>query len=484
MPAPFRHARTATPRQARPVRWLIAALVLAGALLAGPLGASSARAGGDDGDPGTGAESDEGRIVVVQVDGYIDPPNAELIRDSLSRAADHRTPLVVLQLSSPGSIDVDAQDLADDIAASRVPVAVWVGPSGASARGAGVLLAEAAHVAAMAPGSHIGPASPVALDTPGTPDPAETDELLRAYAERQGRPPEQVAALVDERYDAGEARRLGVVDRVEPTVGSLVVDLDGQVVEVDGDLVRLSTARVVGEGEQARRTPDPEVRFERLGLGDQILHTFTSPSIAYLLFVVGLLLIVFEFFTAGIGLAGLVGALALVGSIIGFGSLPVVWWAAALIVVGVLGLSIDVQAGGLGSWTFIGSACLAIGSWFLFGGSSLLDPPWWVLLFVVVGGIVFMLSAMTAVVRSRFSTPTVGREGMIGEMGTAEVDVDPDGVVRVRDALWRARTNRATPIGAGDPVRVVAVEGVELEVEPEEGGARDYRDRARGTADD
>jgi membrane-bound serine protease (ClpP class) len=90
-----------------------------------------------------------------------------------------------------------------------------------------------------------------------------------------------------------------------------------------------------------------------------------------------------------------------------------------------------------------------------------------------------MLSGMTAMVRSRFSTPTIGREDLIGELGAAEVDVDPDGVVRVRDALWRARTNRATPIGRGATVRVVSVQGVLLEVEPEEGGARDYRDRGR-----
>ena len=92
--------------------------------------------------------------------------------------------------------------------------------------------------------------------------------------------------------------------------------------------------------------------------------------------------------------------------------------------------------------------------------------------------LLFVLSGMTAMVRSRFSTPTIGREELIGEMGVAEVGVDPDGVVRVRDALWRARTNRATPIAAGDAVRVVAVEGVLLEVEPEAGGARDYRDRS------
>ena len=90
-----------------------------------------------------------------------------------------------------------------------------------------------------------------------------------------------------------------------------------------------------------------------------------------------------------------------------------------------------------------------------------------------------MLGGMTAMIRSRFSTPTIGREGMIGEEGTAEVDVAPDGVVLIRGARWRARTNRATPIPAGDPIQVVAVDGLVLEVEPPEGGARDYRERAR-----
>ena len=143
--------------------------------------------------------------------------------------------------------------------------------------------------------------------------------------------------------------------------------------------------------------------------------------------------------------------------------------------VGVFGLSIDVQAGTLGAWSFIGSATLAVGSIWLYGGSSRLDPKWWVLVIVIVGAVVFMLSGMTAMVRSRFSTPTIGREELVGEMGAAVADVAPDGVVRVREALWRARTNRATPIHAGDRVRVVSIEGIVLEVEPEEGAARDYR---------
>jgi membrane-bound serine protease (ClpP class) len=146
-------------------------------------------------------------------------------------------------------------------------------------------------------------------------------------------------------------------------------------------------------------------------------------------------------------------------------------------VLGVFGMAVDVQAGGLGAWTFIGGIALVIGSIFLYGGSSRLDPKWWVLLVVIGGTVVFMLSGMTAMVRSRFSTPTIGREELIGELGQAAADVAPDGVVRVREALWKARTNRATPIHAGDTVRVVSVEGLVLEVEPETGGARDYRER-------
>ena len=152
-----------------------------------------------------------------------------------------------------------------------------------------------------------------------------------------------------------------------------------------------------------------------------------------------------------------------------------------LLMLGMFGMSIDIQAGTLGPWTFIGAGSLVAGSIWLYGGSSLLDPSWWVLVVVITCTVVFMVAAMPAMVRSRFSTPTIGREELVGEMGRAEADVDPDGVVRIRDALWRARTNRATPIHAGDAVRVVSIEGVVLEVEPESGGARDHRERRRST---
>jgi membrane-bound serine protease (ClpP class) len=304
-------------------------------------------------------------------------------------------------------------------------------------------------------------------------------DRLATLARRNGRDPDGARKLASVRLGPSAAREVGATNGVRPTIGELIVQLDGEKVTTAAGEVTLSTAKVIGAGRDRRRQPNQDVVFNRLGLGDSLLHRLISPSIAYFLIVAGLALIVFEFYTASIGLAGFVGALCLIGAFVGFSHLPVHWWALGLLFVSLFGFAIDVQAGGLGVWTIIATVCLVTGSWFLYGGAAQLRPAWWVFLVVIGGTLLFMLGGMTAMIRSRFSTPTVGREGMVGEDGVAEVAVDPDGVVLIRGARWRARTNRATPIGAGDPVRVVSVEGLVLEVEPPEGGAQDYRDRAR-----
>ncbi len=376
-----------------------------------------------------------GRIDVVQVNGLLDPSNAALIRSSLRDAERVHSTVLVYQIDGSGAVDVDVPSLVHLFETTSVPVAAWVGPSGGGARGASALLALKSGYAALASGAHFGPVNPVSYDRSG---------------------PHFTEGRITER---------------SPTLQDFVASLDGRT--ING--VRVATLK----GPPGHRTLSQDVHFHKLDLGQQLAHTLDTPWVAYFLFVVGLLLIVFEFFTASIAIAGAVGAIALVGGCFGFSHLPVTWWAVALLLVGVLGLAIDVQAGGLGAWTFIGSAALIAGSVWLYGGSAHLDPRWWVLVLVIGGAILFMTQGMTAMVRARFSTPTVGREDLVGEMGLAEADIAPDGVVRVRDALWRARTNRATPIHAGDRVRVVSVEGIVLEVEPETGGARDYRERRR-----
>ena len=389
----------------------------------------------------------DGRIDVVQVNGLIDPANAALIRSSLRDAERVHSSVVVFQMDASGAVDVDVNALLKDVTDASVPVTVWVGPSGGGARGAAALLARSADFAAIAPGAHLGAVDPIRYD--------DTSFTVSA-------PLKDVSAKA-------------------ATLLEFIGLLDGRTLQSAAGPVKLSTIKVVELNGRQVREPKGEVHFRKLGLGAQVAHTLDAPWVAYFLFVAGLALIIFEFFSVGVGVAGFVGAMTLLGGCFGFSHLPVAPWAVALLVLGVLGLAVDVQAGTLGPWTFIGGGALVAGSVWLFGGSSRLDPAWWVLTLVIGGTVVFMLSGMTAMVRSRFSTPTIGRDDLVGEMGLAEADVDPDGVVRVRDALWRARTNRATPIHAGERVRVVSIEGVVLEVEPETGGARDHRERRRGS---
>lgn len=406
-------------------------------LMLGALGSFSAPASAQDGA--------RNGIVVVQIKGLLDAPNVSLLRDTIDQVnRDDRT-LLLVQLDSRGAIE-DVGPIVRAIRRSRVPVVAWVGPSGADVRGGAAVVAGAAHQLFVAPGSSIGPARPVRLDDPEA---------------RSNAPGRKVVA-----------------DGQRPTIGETIVKLDGKTVETAAGEIELNTARVIGEGRDRRRQPNQEVSFVTLDAAGQVQHALINPSVAYFFVVIGLALIVFEFFAASVGFAAFTGALMVVGALYGCSHLPVHWWAVALLLLSAFGFAVDAQAGGLGFWTGVGVLTLVAGSFTLVGGNDL-SPSWWTILIVVVLAIGFYVTAIPAFIRSRFSTPTVGREAIVGEVGTAEVAVAPDGVVVVREARWRARTNRATPIAAGDRIRVIAVEGLVLEVEPESGGARDYRERGR-----
>jgi membrane-bound serine protease (ClpP class) len=175
---------------------------------------------------------------------------------------------------------------------------------------------------------------------------------------------------------------------------------------------------------------------------------------------------VFELFTAGVGVAGLVGAGSLVLGSYGLAALPSRPFAVGLLLLAMFGYAVDVQTGVPRVWSGIATVAFVTGSVLLYDGLSL---SWVTLLVAIVGMSLAMLGGMPAMVRVRFSTPTIGREWMVGEVGSARTEVSPDGVVLVRDAPWRARTSRVTPIAEGDPIRVVSIDGLLLEVEPIDG---------------
>lgn len=417
----------------RLIRALAAGIVLAAALGLGGDAASAAAS------PAASRPGSNG-VNVIEVTGYIDPIMKRFILESLDKAAADKVEALVIVMNSPGSLltakEFDALEAAvrDE---RRVPVAVWVGPLGSRAMGGAARLAAAADVIGMAPSTKIGRST-------GPSDP-----------------------FVGRVYRQEEAVKAKLVQSNAPVLVQFVGELDGQ--KVNGRT--LDTAFPATEANGKKTAKVNAVRFAKLNLLDRLLHTAANPSVAFLLFVIALALFVFEFFTGGIGIAAGVGLGAFVLAIAGLGTLPTRPFGLALIVIGMLGFAIDVQAGAPRFWTGVGTLGLVAGSITLF--SNGVRVPIYLIALMVLMTVLFMVNGMPTMVRTRFATPTIGREAMIGEIGTATSAVGPEGVVKVLGAPWRARTNRATPILAGADVRVVAVDGLLLEVEPLEGGAKD-----------
>jgi membrane-bound serine protease (ClpP class) len=412
------------------------------------------------GQDGSG-QAGEPFVDVVQVAGYLDPVVVDFLGDAIDDAEQGGAEALIIQLDSPGSVvDTATLDaLAFRVSHADVPIAVWVGDSGAQAIGGAARLVTAAPLAGMAPGARLGHLDRV--------DPAvclDGDDC-----------PEPPAAIRTGTVDPDEALELGVVDlnaEEAAILGSFIAALDGR--EVAGEVLETATFAPQADGPDVA-TLDVQARLAKLPLLAQLMHTVASPPVAYLLLTIGLALVVFELYTAGVGIAGLVGAASLVLAAYGLTVLPTSAVGLALLLLGTFGFVVDVQTGAPRVWTGIGVVAYVAGSLLLFGDGVSLG--WLPLVAGVVTMVLMMLAGLPATIRSRFSTPTIGRSSMIGELGEAVADVQPDGVVRVREALWPAFANRSTPIAAGDVVRVIGIEGMRLEVEPEEGGARDHRER-------
>ncbi|HEX7135467.1 MAG TPA: NfeD family protein [Iamia sp.] len=427
---------------------VLVALALA-ALVGGPAGAQD----GDEAPASCAerAEAGEGRLAVVTISGLLDPVLARFVERSIDDAEEAQVSWLVLQVNSKGTVVSDERvaELVERVRTAAVPVAVWVGPSGTRATSGVAQIAAVACAVGVAPGSRIGDLGEPVVDP---------ERFTPAFRENLDR-------LEDGTVGATAALDLGLAEREAPVLGTFLIDLDGVETKVVED----------EEGKPQRTVAGDSIPvFSKLPIVDQLLHTVSSPAVAYLLLLAGLALIVFELFTAGIGVAGVVGAGCTILGCYGLAVLPARGWAVALLVLTVLAYSVDVQTGVPRVWTGVGTVALVVGSFSLYEGLSL---SWITLLVGIVGMLIFVIGAMPAMVRTRFSTPTIGRGWMIGEEGEAVTEVSPEGVVRVRGAPWRARTNRATPVGAGEAVRVVEVDGLLLEVEPLEGAARDHRER-------
>ena len=438
----------------RRVMWGIG-LVLAAPLL-GFMSSSQASA--------AGAADKLAPVDVVEVSGIIDRIVADNIGSAIARSQTNGAQAIVLQVNSKGAVIGRSamSDLLGSIADSAIPVAIWVGPSGARAYGLSAQMLAVADVTAMAPGARIG----------------RTGTLLTVDGKQVDLGPagDSIHSDTVGFLEARERKilRFATDDRGVPVVRNMLYALDG--ITARGHTLDTIVDTLGADGKVNHEATT--ARFFKLGLMPRLLHTVASPPSAYLLLTIGLSLLVFEFFTAGIGIAGLVGAVCTILGSMGIGALPMRGWGVALLLLAMVAFAIDVQVGVPRFWTGVGLFSYVVASFTMFRDvDGMTMRPSWITLSVCIGGVALtFIAGMPSMVRTRFATPTIGRENLIGAEGVAVGAVDPEGTVMVDGAKWRARVNRATPLAHDAPMRVASIDGVTLVVEPLEGAARDYRE--------
>ncbi|HET6830743.1 MAG TPA: nodulation protein NfeD [Solirubrobacterales bacterium] len=424
-----------------------AAALLAVALLAAGVLLAVAPAGAQDTET----------VPSIELDGEISPATAGWIGTALDDAAEADAPLAIIRLDTPGGLDSSMREIVQDILAAPMPVVVYVAPNGARAASAGVFITQAADVAAMAPETNIGSASPITStggDIEGTLGRKITNDaaaFLRALAGEHGRNPELAEQMVSEatNVSAREALEAGLIDLIASDQEELLEKLDG--FEVQGP--KQTTLDTSGYAIEERDTP---LRYK-------VLQVLVDPNVAFLLLLIGLIGITLEILSPGAIIPGVLGAAALVLGLIGTLQLPVAAVGVALLVLAfaLIIAEAHLPTGGLLGVAGIG-ALIAAGL-LLFedgdGGSSV--SPWVAVpVAIILGGGVLAVGQRVLAARRR--EVRTGEEELLGSTGRVRVAIDPVGQVFADGALWRARAADDEPIGVGASVRIEAIEGLTL----------------------
>ena len=361
-------------------------------------------------------QDDEARLDVVEITGHLDGSALDFVSGRIRHAADIGSNVAIVQIDSAATLSDKVTDLIALLERPPLPVVVWVGPDPAVAYGGAAHVLEAAPVGAAAPGVVIGHVLPVVAGTEPIGD--VPDALLF----------DNDVIIVSGSID-------GLVDIVAPSISNLLVELDGMV--VNG--VTLKTLRETDHGTAAIRTV-----FSEPGLWVRTLRTAVGAEAAFFFLVIGLTVAVFEFYAIGPGVAAAVGAACLLIAGYGLAVLPLSWWALALTFAGLWLMTVDFQRGGAGPLTLYGAVILYFAGINLTDAAPQIEPAWWIVLVIVISIVAFYVFAMATVARSRFSTPTIGREHLIGKVGSAITKFDPNGP---RGSRWRSmaggRTSRS-----------------------------------------
>jgi membrane-bound serine protease (ClpP class) len=405
-------------------------------------------------------------VVSAEIDGIIHPVAAQFVQRTLDRAERDRASLVVFTLRTPGGLVDSTRDINNAIIKSRAPVVVFVGPSGNRAASAGFLITIAADVAAMAPGTHIGAAHPVAGngekidETMSKKMASDVASYARTLATQRHRNVELVEKAVTESRSFTEQEALAakppLIDLVATDLGDLLKKLEGRTVtRFDGQV-------------QTIRTRAARIQPVSMTWAQRALSAIAHPQIAYLLFTLGMLGLTVEFWSPGAIFPGVAGAICLLLAFFAFQVLPVSYAALALIAFGIAMLILEVKVTSYGALALGGVISLVLGSMMLIDSPQAeLQVPLRFIIPVVasVAGLILFLVSLG--VRAQRTPAATGVDGMVNETGRALTSIEPGGVGRVQThgEIWTATARE--PVVAGQSVRVTEVKGLLLTVTPE-----------------
>lgn len=424
------------------------------------------------------ALADVDRVRLLDVSDAIGPAVADYVVRGVDAAEAAEEPLVILRLDTPGGLDASMRVIVQRILAAEIPVVTWVAPSGARAASAGTFIMYASHVAAMAPATNLGAATPVSIGATGTgkPPAEEGDDeaagqrkpgtamerkaindataYIHGLAELRGRNVEWAERAVTEAasLSAEEAVQQNVVDLVVADLDGLLGALDGRVVEIKEREVTLATDGL----EVIEQAPDWR---------SELLAIITNPNVAYMLMLLGIYGIFFELANPGAIVPGVIGAIALVLALYAFHVLPVNYAGVALVLIGMAFMVAEVFMPSFGALGIGGLAAFVAGSIILLDtevAAFSLSLP--LVIALALTSLAFMMFVTGLALRQRRRPVVSGREQLIGSVGEALEAFAGEGRVHAHGETWSARSR--VPVGAGQAVRITAIDGLVLEVEP------------------
>lgn len=402
----------------------------------------------------------ESFVTLATYDGVITPVSAEYLHDAITAAQEGGSQALIIRLNTPGGLDTSMRLIIKDITTATIPVIVYVSPSSGRAASAGVFITMAAHIAAMAPGTNIGAAHPVAMGG-GEMDKTMTEKIendsvayIRSIAEQQGRNVAWAEDAVRKSVSVTEreALKLKIIDLVAEDLPALLKQLDGRAVTLQSSQSVLHTA-----GAAVREFP--------MGLRLELLKALSDPNIAYLLMTIGTVGIIAELYNPGAILPGVVGAISLILAFYSFQSLPVNYAGVLLFLLGIVFFILEVSVTSYGLLAIGGVVSMFLGSVMLIKTDvEFLQISWSVILPVVALVAAFTLFIVGMGMTAMRQRPVTGREEMVGLVGIVKSALTPHGQVAVHGELWEATSDH--PLRPGDEAEITRVDGLRLHVKP------------------